>query len=65
MDKKTTAGHITALITIVIWGTTFISTKILLADFTSIEILFMLPFLFVFDFKVNVKKSLSSVLLWE
>lgn len=40
MDKKTTTGHITALITIVIWGTTFISTKILLADFTPIEILF-------------------------
>ncbi len=40
MDKKTTAGHITALITIVIWGTTFISTKILLTDFTPIEILF-------------------------
>lgn len=40
MDKKITMGHITALITIVIWGTTFISTKILLADFTPIEILF-------------------------
>lgn len=40
MNKKAAAGHITALITIVIWGTTFISTKILLADFTPIEILF-------------------------
>ena len=40
MDKGTGTGHITALITIVIWGTTFISTKILLADFTPIEILF-------------------------
>ena len=40
MDKKTTAGHIAALVTIMIWGTTFISTKILLADFTPIEILF-------------------------
>ena len=40
MDKKTTAGHASALITIMIWGTTFISTKILLADFTPIEILF-------------------------
>ena len=40
MDKKTTTGHITALVTIMIWGTTFISTKILLADFTPIEILF-------------------------
>ena len=29
-----------ALITIVIWGTTFISTKILLEDFTPVEILF-------------------------
>ncbi len=40
MDKKTVTGHTTALITIVIWGTTFISTKILLEDFTPIEILF-------------------------
>ena len=40
MDKKATAGHIMALITILIWGTTFISTKILLAGFTPIEILF-------------------------
>lgn len=40
MDKKSIVGHIVALITIVIWGTTFISTKILLADFTPIEILF-------------------------
>lgn len=33
-------GHFYALITILIWGTTFISTKILLTDFTPIEILF-------------------------
>lgn len=33
-------GHFYALITILIWGTTFISTKLLLADFTPIEILF-------------------------
>lgn len=30
MKNKQTAGHISALITIIIWGTTFISTKILL-----------------------------------
>ncbi|MDE6232719.1 MAG: DMT family transporter [Lachnospiraceae bacterium] len=40
MDKKTTTGHIASLITIVIWGTTFISTKILLGDFKPMEILF-------------------------
>lgn len=32
-------GHLSALLTIIIWGTTFISTKILLADFQPMEIL--------------------------
>lgn len=40
MTGKSTAGHFSALLTIIIWGTTFISTKILLADFQPIEILF-------------------------
>lgn len=39
--KKETAGHLLALITILIWGTTFISTKVLLKSITPIEILFM------------------------
>ena len=51
MDKKTTTGHVTALVTIMIWGTTFISTKILLADFTPIEILF---FRFLFGLLVLI-----------
>lgn len=34
-----TRGHLLALFTIIIWGTTFISTKILLTDFQPIEIL--------------------------
>lgn len=33
-------GHILALLTILIWGTTFISTKMLLRDFSPVEILF-------------------------
>ena len=33
-------GHLAALLTILIWGTTFISTKILLTDFQPVEILF-------------------------
>lgn len=42
MDKKKQmVGHITALLTIVLWGTTFISTKILLIDFNPVEILFI------------------------
>lgn len=39
-DKKNTAGHLAALITIIIWGTTFVSTKVLLKGFMPIEILF-------------------------
>lgn len=34
-------GHLIAFLTILIWGTTFISTKILLADFSPVEILFV------------------------
>lgn len=34
------AGHLVALLTITIWGTTFISTKILLTAFSPYEILF-------------------------
>ena len=30
MTNKTAAGHLAALVTILIWGTTFISTKVLL-----------------------------------
>jgi drug/metabolite transporter (DMT)-like permease len=33
-------GHLSALLTIVIWGTTFISTKVLLVEFQPVEILF-------------------------
>lgn len=40
MENKKSFGHLSAIITIVIWGTTFISTKILLIDFQPVEILF-------------------------
>ncbi len=47
MENQRTAGHLAALFTIVIWGTTFISTKLLLVDFEPVEILF---FCFVLGF---------------
>lgn len=40
MENKNIIGHICALFTILIWGTTFISTKILLTGFQPVEILF-------------------------
>ena len=38
MENK--SGHLCALVTILIWGTTFISTKVLLLSFKPVEILF-------------------------
>ena len=68
MDKKTTTGHITALVTIMIWGTTFISTKILLADFTPIEILFfrfllgLLVLIVIYPKRLNIKDKKQEIL---
>lgn len=39
IQKENLAGHLAAIITIVIWGMTFISTKILLTEFLPVEIL--------------------------
>lgn len=47
MKHRESAGHLAAFFTIFIWGTTFISTKILLTDFQPVEILF---FRFVMGF---------------
>lgn len=41
MNKGISSGHYTAIITVLIWGTTFISTKVLLESFLPIEILFL------------------------
>ena len=39
MNKKEIQGHLCGAVTIVIWGTTFISTKLLLKSFSPVEIL--------------------------
>ena len=68
MDKKTTRGHITALVTIMIWGTTFISTKILLADFTPIEILFfrfllgLLVLIVIYPKRLKIKDKKQEII---
>lgn len=40
MKHNHSIGHLSALMTILIWGTTFISTKVLLQGFSPVEILF-------------------------
>ncbi|MDE6412641.1 MAG: DMT family transporter [Eubacterium sp.] len=60
MNKKY-FGHLSAIITIIIWGTTFISTKLLLQSFKPIEILF---FRFVIGFAalyIIYPKRLKSI----
>ncbi len=41
MENTNAKGHLLAFITVFIWGTTFISTKILLLSFDPVEILFI------------------------
>lgn len=61
MKNKTLVGHLSALVTIIIWGTTFISTKVLLVDFQPIEILFFrfvmgfIALLFVCPHRLKIK----------
>lgn len=61
--KKEMSGHLLALITIFIWGTTFISTKILLKALSPIEILFLrftigfIVLLAVYPHRLKVKEK--------
>jgi drug/metabolite transporter (DMT)-like permease len=67
-QNKNAIGHLSALITILIWGTTFISTKILLKDFSPIEILFVrfcigfITLLLVYPHKLKIINRKQEVL---
>ncbi len=41
MSNEKISGHLSAVLTVIIWGTTFISTKVLLKSFEPVEILFL------------------------
>ena len=41
MHEKTSVGHLSAMFSILIWGTTFTSTKILLRSFSPFEVQFL------------------------
>jgi drug/metabolite transporter (DMT)-like permease len=63
MDKKREMnGHLFAVVTILVWGTTFISTKLLLKSILPIEILFLrfvigfIVLLFVFPHRLIIKE---------
>lgn len=64
MENKKLIGHLAALLTIIIWGTTFISTKILLVDFKPVEILFFRS-LFFFDFQPDLSRFTDMTCLFN
>lgn len=69
MKNNSINDHISAFVTIIIWGTTFISTKILLSDFAPIEILFIrfvlgLAALIIISPKLFKLKSLKEELIF-
>lgn len=60
MKQTKSAGHLAALFTILVWGTTFISTKVLLADFQPVEILF---FRFVLGLRAQLDQCHGKICL--
>lgn len=71
MNRKNSLGHLYALITVLIWGTTFISTKVLLVSFEPVEILFFrfvigflaLIVVFPYPLKITDKKQEITFIL--
>ena len=63
MENKQNFGHMASLVTIFIWATTFISTKVLLINFSPIEILFFrfvigyIVLLLLYPKKLHVKNK--------
>lgn len=67
MKKGSGIGHGAALFTIVVWGTTFISTKVLLRSFQPVEILiirFVIGYLLLFLAKPGILKLTDRKQEW-
>ncbi len=68
MISRTLLGHMAALMTILVWGTTFVSTKILLRDLAPLEILFfrfLVGYLSLFLFRprfLGIRKAKDEML---
>ena len=61
--KNTIKGHAAALFSVIFWGTTFISTKVLLEDFTPFEILmirFAIGYLILWILKPGKFKDITN-----
>lgn len=63
-SRQRTYGHLAALATILIWGTTFVSTKVLLRDFTPVTVLFT-RFVIGYAFLWCVKRRMLPFSGWK
>lgn len=66
-DRKRAAGHVLALFTITVWGTTFVATKTLLNHYDALQIMLMRFFiawvvLFLFTRKIEKPKGIKDEL---
>lgn len=67
MGKRSIAGNLAGIFTIAVWGTTFISTKVLLEGFEPVEILFfrfVLGFLalsIVYPHRLRIKEKKQEI----
>ena len=59
MQRKLIVAHLCAVIVILFWGMTFVSSKILLRDFSPIEILFNRFVIATFNFTSLSSKSIE------
>ena len=64
LKNKKLIGHLLAIFTIIVWGTTFIATKILLKDFSPMEILFF-RFLLGYLALLAVKPKFIKAVSWK
>ena len=64
LNNKKLIGHLLAIFTIIVWGTTFIATKILLKDFSPMEILFF-RFLLGYLALLAVKPKFIKAVSWK
>lgn len=66
-SNKNVIGHMAALFTIVVWGTTFISTKVLLREFQPVEILiirFVIGYAILFIVKPGIMRLSDKKQEW-
>ena len=63
MKQKNSIGHIICILCVLVWGTTFISTKTLLLDFLPVELLFFRATLAVIAMLIFCPKFLKGTSL--